>query len=950
MDPDEYLWSKLPGRCCFDVKEICPFEKAPRSTCKHVPPDTCRDCGTWSTPENYCHGSRENCESCGMKLYCASPPPLLDGNKVCTGSSRVGTGCYDDMGTGMCANKLEADCEDACRANPKCELFVYYPHERKGTCVLCSDLFSSERTPDAATRAYAVGARLEPPAPPGMETAVAKHFSVVPEPSPPSPPVIAPPPKVSHLGRHKSDRSKAHVDCQFFEGVELTTSRQSGYSDRSASTKEECCNLCGHLESGCANFIYEPSTGVCVLLPLTPASELERDDNEYVISGQASVGAVASNAAAFPTSSCAFIPDSGYSGPSNGPAPRLPGGEMQTREECCQACGVTPICARFTFSDVTKECIMYPAYAEIVMVNELTSGSIPSKLTGATAALPKVGPGGGGGGAASGSYLPVLTDDMVPPSPSMPSFAKLIMSPPPPPPDKEGDASELFKGMMSDLSIIAGSAMLFGFLFCMYCFFAPQLMGMMQRVNDHKSKGKYMRAERAPRRGSRTEIGSDDEDDDDDDDGESLIGRRKKSSRTALVPIEPRRKSKRSNDRGGGSSKNGRERSRSRSRVPSDDDDDDQDDDDDVSDDDNDRGRGRGRRSRAAPPKPTARLMVQTTAISQSRNIVVTHCRDYEALRSLFFEEFYSALKGIRPSHTLLFCLAPPPGEPTARQRRRGRHEDPEEQLMWLLVSKHSDFEKVIACPAFRLQDQRCDEDADPDEYVVAFEKEKSKRQRQRKQEEDRRKPLMLEMVPVAVESPSDRDGGRSSRRSSRRASPLRNSRRASPLRKSSSRPSSRTASPERGGRRSRRSSRDRTPSPPRDSSPVRERSRERSREQLRQPRARSRDSTRNEHRSSRRGGGSGSDRSDDDGGGSSSGGESTASSRQLLRGNNAHGKSSFVPLSSSALEQLPAGRSPSRAHTPSVVSHWDDDDPDGTGRSSKLRGTAIGKAAGDLE
>ena len=82
VDPDEFLWSKLPGRCCFDVKEICPFETAPRSTCKHVAPDTCRDCSTWSTPENYCHGSRENCESCGMQLYCASPPPLLDGNKV----------------------------------------------------------------------------------------------------------------------------------------------------------------------------------------------------------------------------------------------------------------------------------------------------------------------------------------------------------------------------------------------------------------------------------------------------------------------------------------------------------------------------------------------------------------------------------------------------------------------------------------------------------------------------------------------------------------------------------------------------------------------------------------------------------------------------------------------------------------------------------------------------
>ena len=51
----------MPGRCCFEVKEICPFEKAPRSMCKHYPPDTCRECGVWSTPENYCHGSAENC-------------------------------------------------------------------------------------------------------------------------------------------------------------------------------------------------------------------------------------------------------------------------------------------------------------------------------------------------------------------------------------------------------------------------------------------------------------------------------------------------------------------------------------------------------------------------------------------------------------------------------------------------------------------------------------------------------------------------------------------------------------------------------------------------------------------------------------------------------------------------------------------------------------------------
>ena len=900
----------------------------------------CAACKTFETPLN--------CAQCNDRaVFRLALSPL----QVCTGSSRVGTGCYDDMGTGMCASMLEADCEDACRANPRCELFVYYPHERKGTCVLCSDLFSSDHTPEAATRAYAVGAASKPPAPPGMQAAAAKHFSVVAEPSPPQPPKISPPPKISHLGRHKTDQSKAHVDCQFYEGVELTTSRQTGYSDRSASTKEECCNECGRLESGCANFIYEPSTGVCVLLPLTPASELERDDNEFVISGQASVGPVASGATTFPTSSCAFIPDSGYSGRSNGAAPRLPGGEMQTREECCQACGVTPGCSRFTFSDASKACTMYPAYAEIVMVNDLTSGSIPSKLAGASAAVPPV---------AGGGEAPAFVDDTVPPAPSMPSFAKLVMLPPPPPPDKEGDASELFKGVMSDVSIVAGSAMIFGLLFCMYCLFSPTIIGVINSVKEGKaSRGRSRssshggRHHKLPQRAPRMEDDDeDDEDDDEDDDGEALIGRRLKKAKTAIVPVEPRRKPRRASERA--SAGTGRKNGRGRSRVQSEDEDDD---DDEEEDDERGRERGSsGRRSRAPPPEPTARLMVQTVAISQSRNLVVTHCRDYEALRDIFFEEFYSALKGVRPGQTLLFCLAPPPGESTTRQRRRGRHEDPEEQLMWLLVTKHSDFSKVIACPAFRLQDERCDADADPDEYVVAFEKESksNRRQKQRKQEEQRRQPLMLEMVPVAVEPSPDREAGRASRRSSRRASPLR---------RSSSRASSREPTAERdGGRRSRRASppRERTPSPPR------ERSRDRRRGYASAPPRCVGVSSRGSRssRSGRRGGGdrgsgsgSGSGSGDEDirsDGGSSSGGENTASSRRLLRGGGGRsgngGGKGFVPLTSSALEQLPdvPARPSSRAATPSIVSVWDDDDPDGTGRSSKMRGTS--KVMAELE
>jgi hypothetical protein len=48
VDPDEYEWETLPGRCCFNQFA-----------------DSCDTCTVWSGPENFCHTSRENCELCG---------------------------------------------------------------------------------------------------------------------------------------------------------------------------------------------------------------------------------------------------------------------------------------------------------------------------------------------------------------------------------------------------------------------------------------------------------------------------------------------------------------------------------------------------------------------------------------------------------------------------------------------------------------------------------------------------------------------------------------------------------------------------------------------------------------------------------------------------------------------------------------------------------------------
>ena len=47
--------------------------------------------------------------------------------------------------------------------------------------------------------------------------------------------------------------------------------------------------------------------------------------------------------------------------------------------------------------------------------------------------------------------------------------------------------------------------------------------------------------------------------------------------------------------------------------------------------------------------------------MSQSKDLDVSHCEGYDELRSLFFDEFPAALKGLRPRHMQLFCLAPPP-------------------------------------------------------------------------------------------------------------------------------------------------------------------------------------------------------------------------------------------------------------------------------------------------
>ena len=470
MDEDEYLWNKLAGRCCFELNEVCPFQDSPREDCTKSSPATCKECSIWSEPDNYCHLSAENCLSCGMQLYCPKPPPLLDGNKVCTKTSRVGEGCFDTRGTGLCAAHDFSDCEDACRVNSACQLFIYYPEEMQGSCVLCRDLFSFDRTTDAATRAYAVTVASPPPAPTVSQP---RKYSFVSDFPPPRHPTTKPPPPPTSLGQHRISGGHEHTECTFDEGIEYTVEKEQGYETSTARVKEECCSLCGRT-AGCTDFVFEPSSGTCVLLPhVTSESEIEAWPNPTVVSGSVRISIAP---IIIPSSSCSFSESTGYTMGELGNGKPVPGSLMLTKEDCCLSCGAAPLCAKFTFDPGAMVCILHEAYAEVVKVEFLISGTVTSKLVGQGEIFERL---HGGHNASAGRRA-------YPPPPGMPEFLMLstaFSSPPPPLKLSDGSTTEL---VISRVSFSIFLLMVVALLICAYCYLSPTLLRMAYQISGGK--------------------------------------------------------------------------------------------------------------------------------------------------------------------------------------------------------------------------------------------------------------------------------------------------------------------------------------------------------------------------------------------------------------------------------------------------------------------------------
>ena len=615
IDPDEYLWETLPGRCCFMQNG-----------------DDCDLCNVWSDPQNFCHSSAESCETCGMSLYCPAPPPLLNANKVCKGASKVGEGCNDDLDTGLCSKRgAMASCQAACRRTAHCEMIVLFTDAMAGACVLCRNMLEHDVTEQVSTRVYAVThLDIYPPSPPGYQQEVVKTFSVLQEPTPPppphpppSPPRKPPPPLPAALGTH----TDTHIECEFFDGFDYSIVGVNGAvgaaTDTTADTKHHCCSKCG-MRAGCTDFVFEPASKTCVLMPHVPSYNLRRGINNSTLAGSVTISRMDQHHAA-----CHFEVGSGYAGGAIGVGKALPGKTMETKQDCCDACERDPRCSKFVFEHYGGNCQLFGPQSEKYFTFNLLSGTVDSR----GGSVGDDGQLGGGGGASyhagtSDAYddAPADTgwstegggDDLsamnfAPPIP--PSIFDLLSRPPPAP---NGDPSEggIAKRILADFSLGIGFLILIVFTLFAYLFFAQDINTLVYRFSNGR------------------------------------IGKRPRSLLPTQEPVdslEPQHSSESKKGKG------------------------------------------------LAPG--WAKVTVQTSQVTQKKEIEVAHCETLEELRELVWDEFGHLLKTVKQKDMVLLAWA-------ANDAR------------WELVTAASDMSQLSACTAVKLAEKKA---LDVKSMAVAF-------------------------------------------------------------------------------------------------------------------------------------------------------------------------------------------------------------------------------------
>ena len=293
-----------------------------------------------------------------------------------------------------------------------------------------------------------------------------------PPPAPLAPHVGSPPPLPFHL----ANRSDAVLECEFFEGMDLTgTSGMGPTVDMVSATQHDCCNLCAE-HAGCESFVFMPDSTACLLMP--PGSSVQKIPNPSTIGGQVHISSPADHVTVVHFSGCRYEAGSGYTGGAITAAAQpiaSAGGHTATKQDCCDACARVPSCAKFVFEVYSGMCQLFSPIAEHYFVQGLVSGTMTSRNA-ASLGLANV--------SFNDFELQEVNTDLMalhyPPAP--PALLTEDYPPPSSPPDDQQLASDV----LADVSLVVGSIMLLMVLICAYLVLSVQVMGWLYRCSNGK--------------------------------------------------------------------------------------------------------------------------------------------------------------------------------------------------------------------------------------------------------------------------------------------------------------------------------------------------------------------------------------------------------------------------------------------------------------------------------
>ena len=293
-----------------------------------------------------------------------------------------------------------------------------------------------------------------------------------PPPSPHAPHVSSPPPSPIYLG----NRSDVLVECEFFEGMDITATSGTGPTvDLVSVTQHDCCSLCAK-RAGCESFVFMPDSKACLLMP--PGSSVHKIPNPSTIGGQIHISSPADHVAVVHFAGCRYETGSGYTGGAITAAAQpvaSAGGHTATKQDCCDACARVPSCAKFVFEVYSGMCQLFSPIAERYFVQGLVSGTMTSR------------------NAASLGLANVSFNDFELPDVNAASMALHYPPAPPalltadyPPPSSPPDDQLLASNVLADVSLVVGSIMLLMVLLCAYLVLSVQILGWLHRCSNGK--------------------------------------------------------------------------------------------------------------------------------------------------------------------------------------------------------------------------------------------------------------------------------------------------------------------------------------------------------------------------------------------------------------------------------------------------------------------------------